>query len=55
MAFLLPIPSARRVGELQALSCKDPYLNILENRVIIKPDPMYVWISIVYKKLNLDS
>ncbi|XP_068103097.1 uncharacterized protein [Hyperolius riggenbachi] len=38
MAFLLAITSARRVGELQALSIKPPYCIISEDKVTLRPD-----------------
>lgn len=42
MVFLLAITTARRVGDLQMLSVKDPYLTILPHRVVFRPDPLYL-------------
>ncbi|XP_044162144.1 uncharacterized protein LOC122946519 isoform X1 [Bufo gargarizans] len=40
--FLLAITTARRIGEIQALSIKQPYLRILDDRIILKPDPAFL-------------
>ena len=42
ISFLLAIMSGRRISDLQSLSCKDPLLRILEDRVVIRPDPFYL-------------
>ncbi|XP_040197924.1 uncharacterized protein LOC120930813 [Rana temporaria] len=40
--FLVAITSARRVSELQALSVREPFLTILEDRVVLKTDPGFL-------------
>lgn len=40
--FLLAITSCRRISDLESLSCKDPFLRILEDRAVINPDPLYL-------------
>lgn len=42
LAFLLAITTARRVSDLQALSVKEPFLLILEDRVVLRQDPLYL-------------
>ena len=42
MAFLLAITTARRVSDLQALTIKEPFLLLLEDRVILKQDPLFL-------------
>ncbi|MEE6520236.1 hypothetical protein FKM82_018068 [Ascaphus truei] len=37
MAFLIAITSARRVGELQALSAKEPFLVIHQDKAVLRP------------------
>ncbi|XP_031752827.1 uncharacterized protein LOC101731022 isoform X2 [Xenopus tropicalis] len=39
--FLVAVCSARRIGELQALSCKDSCLQVFPDRVILKADPLF--------------
>ncbi|XP_041417410.1 uncharacterized protein LOC121393314 [Xenopus laevis] len=39
--FLVAITSAKRIGELQALSSKEPYLVFLQDRVVLKPLPFF--------------
>ncbi|XP_068101601.1 uncharacterized protein [Hyperolius riggenbachi] len=41
-AFLVAITSARRVGDIQALSIKDPYMTIFPDRIVFKTDPTYL-------------
>ncbi|XP_077120915.1 uncharacterized protein LOC143775974 [Ranitomeya variabilis] len=41
-AFLVAITSARRVGDIQALSRLSPYTEFLQDRVVLKPDPAYL-------------
>lgn len=40
--FLISITSARRVSELQALSIREPFLLILEDRVVLKTDSSFL-------------
>ncbi|XP_018425159.1 PREDICTED: nucleolar protein 6 [Nanorana parkeri] len=40
--FLVAITSARRVSELQALSIKEPFLSIFEDRVVLRTDPAFL-------------
>lgn len=40
-AFLLAITLARRVGDLQALSIKEPFFLLFEDRVL-RQDPLYL-------------
>ncbi|XP_068111872.1 uncharacterized protein [Hyperolius riggenbachi] len=40
--FLLAITTARRIGELQALSIKEPYCVISEDRVTLRPDAAFL-------------
>lgn len=42
LSFLLAISSGRRISGLKSLSCKDPFLRTLEDRVMITPDPFYL-------------
>ncbi|XP_069820445.1 uncharacterized protein [Dendropsophus ebraccatus] len=42
MAFLLAITTARRVGEIQALSAHPPYTQILDDRVIMRTLPTFL-------------
>lgn len=42
LAFLLAITTARRVSDLQALSIKEPFLLILEDRVVLRQDPLFL-------------
>lgn len=42
LAFLLAITTARRISDLQALSIKEPFLLILEDRVVLRQDPLYL-------------
>ncbi|XP_069596830.1 uncharacterized protein [Ranitomeya imitator] len=41
-AFLVAITSARRVGDIQALSRLSPYTEFLQDRVVLRPDPAYL-------------
>ncbi|CAJ0958413.1 unnamed protein product [Ranitomeya imitator] len=41
-AFLVAITTAKRVGEIQALSIKDPYLQVREDHIILKLDPAFI-------------
>lgn len=41
-AFLVAITSARRVGEIQALSCKAPYLTFHATRVVLRTHPSFM-------------
>lgn len=41
-AFLVAITTARRVGEISALVINQPYMQILEDRIILKPDPAFL-------------
>ncbi|XP_068101500.1 uncharacterized protein [Hyperolius riggenbachi] len=40
--FLIAITTARRIGELQALSIKEPYCVISEDRVTLRPDAAFL-------------
>ena len=40
--FLVAITSARRVSELAALSCKEPYLIFHKDRVVLRPHPAFL-------------
>ncbi|CAJ0952184.1 unnamed protein product [Ranitomeya imitator] len=40
--FLVAITTARRVGELQALSINEPYMKILQDRLILRLDPSFL-------------
>ncbi|XP_068127185.1 uncharacterized protein [Hyperolius riggenbachi] len=40
--FLLAITTARRIGELQALSIKEPYLMVSEDRITLRPDATFL-------------
>lgn len=40
--FLVAITSARRVLELAALSCHVPYLVIHEDKVVLRPCPLFL-------------
>ncbi|XP_071974716.1 uncharacterized protein [Engystomops pustulosus] len=40
--FLVAITSARRLGELQAISIQEPYLKILDDRIIITLDSAFL-------------
>ena len=37
LAFLMAISSARRVSELAALSCKEPYLVCHKDNIVLRP------------------
>ncbi|XP_077126523.1 uncharacterized protein LOC143807659 isoform X1 [Ranitomeya variabilis] len=41
-AFLVAITSAKRLGELQALSIQDPYLQIFHDRLVLRLDPAFL-------------
>ncbi|CAJ0943885.1 unnamed protein product [Ranitomeya imitator] len=40
--FLVAITTARRMGELQALSINEPYMKILQDRLILRLDPSFL-------------
>ncbi|XP_071994691.1 uncharacterized protein [Engystomops pustulosus] len=40
--FLIAITTARRLGEIQALSRREPFLNILDDKIILKLDPLFL-------------
>ncbi|XP_072006316.1 uncharacterized protein [Engystomops pustulosus] len=40
--FLVAITSARRLGELQAISIKEPYMRVLDDRIILMLDPNFI-------------
>lgn len=42
MAFLLAFTTARRIGNLQTLTIREPFLLLLEDRVILRQDPLYL-------------
>ncbi|XP_071967800.1 uncharacterized protein [Engystomops pustulosus] len=42
LTFLIAITSARRLGEIQALSIREPYLRISEDRVTLRLDKTFV-------------
>ena len=42
LAFLLAITTARRVGDLQAWSMKEPFLRVQPDRVTLRADPLYL-------------
>ncbi|XP_044128693.1 uncharacterized protein LOC122922220 isoform X1 [Bufo gargarizans] len=41
-AFLIAITSAKRLGEIQALSIREPYLTITEDKIVLKLDPGFL-------------
>ncbi|XP_077152136.1 uncharacterized protein LOC143816067 [Ranitomeya variabilis] len=41
-ALLLALTSARRVSDIHALSVDPPYLMILQDKIVLKPDPAYL-------------
>lgn len=41
-AFLVAITTARRIGEISALVINQPYMQILDDRIILKPDPAFL-------------
>lgn len=41
-AFLVAITTARRIGEISALVISPPYTTILDDRIILRPDPAFV-------------
>ncbi|KAM9324764.1 putative RNA polymerase II subunit B1 CTD phosphatase RPAP2 [Gastrophryne carolinensis] len=40
--FLVAITSARRVSDIQALSCRHPFLQVFTDRIVLKVDPCYL-------------
>lgn len=40
--FLVAISLARRVSELAAFSCKEPYLIVHKDRVVLRPHPSFL-------------
>ena len=42
LTFLLAITSARRVGDLLALSMKEPFLRVQPDRITLRADPLYL-------------
>ncbi|XP_077321991.1 uncharacterized protein LOC143955744 [Lithobates pipiens] len=40
--FLVAISTARRISELQALSVKEPFLQIFEDRLVLRTDPGFL-------------
>ncbi|CAJ0949364.1 unnamed protein product [Ranitomeya imitator] len=42
VALLIALTSARRVGDIQALSIDPPFLMTYQDRVVLKPDPSYL-------------
>ena len=42
LIFLVAISSARRVSELAALLCKEPYMIIHDDRVVLRPHPTFL-------------
>ncbi|XP_073429908.1 uncharacterized protein [Dendrobates tinctorius] len=40
--LLVALTSARRVSDIQALSALPPFIKIMEDRIILKPDPAYL-------------
>ncbi|XP_072003573.1 uncharacterized protein [Engystomops pustulosus] len=42
VVFLVAITSARRVGEISSLSCRAPFLKILDDRVVLMTDPAFL-------------
>ncbi|XP_069828720.1 uncharacterized protein [Dendropsophus ebraccatus] len=40
--FLVAITSAKRVGEIQALSTEEPYLTVLDDRIVLKLNPSFL-------------
>ena len=42
LAFLIAISSARRVSELAALSCKEPYLICHKDKIVLRPHPTFL-------------
>lgn len=41
-AFLVAITTVRRIGEISALVTNHPYTQILDDRIILKPDPAFL-------------
>ncbi|XP_040192735.1 uncharacterized protein LOC120926675 isoform X1 [Rana temporaria] len=41
-AFLLAITTAKRIGDMQALSIKEPFFRLFEDRVVLSQDPLYL-------------
>ena len=42
LAFLIAISSARRVSELEALSCKEPNLVCHKDKIVLRPHPAFL-------------
>ncbi|XP_077110684.1 uncharacterized protein LOC143805654 [Ranitomeya variabilis] len=42
VALLIALTSARRVGDIQALSIDPPFLITYQDRIVLKPDPSYL-------------
>ncbi|XP_068121376.1 uncharacterized protein [Hyperolius riggenbachi] len=42
VVFLVAITSARRIGDIQALSIKDPYMIIHSDKIVFRLDPSYL-------------
>ena len=42
VAFMVAITSVRRVSELAVLSCRSPYLVIHRDKVVLRPNPLFL-------------
>ncbi|XP_073438029.1 acyl-CoA-binding domain-containing protein 7 isoform X1 [Dendrobates tinctorius] len=51
-AFLVAITTAKRIGEIQALSTKDPYLQIRDDHVTLRLDPAFIPKVASYQNIN---
>ncbi|KAG8538012.1 hypothetical protein GDO81_023434 [Engystomops pustulosus] len=56
VAFPIAITSDCRIGEIQALSCKEPFLTVLDDRIILKLDPLFLpkVVSEFHKNQDID-
>lgn len=46
VAFLVAITSLRRVSEIQAITIKEPFLQLHHNKVVLRTNPNVVWIPV---------
>lgn len=42
VALLLALTSARRVGEIQALTIQEPFLQFKEDRIVLRTNPKFI-------------
>lgn len=54
MAFLFAITSVRKVSDLAALSCKEPYLILHHDKVVLRPVPSFLPKAVSEFHLNQD-